>query len=822
MEIFLLLVVIILIIIFQSTQNSKLKHLQEHIGVLQKQLNEFVKKQTETKSIEKTTEQSPVIVPQVKEEEEKNVLPFIVEEVIDESELKKETEKKNISEEKIQVFENQNPVYKKAPEIKQPQASWWERFTEKNPDLEKFIGENLLSKIAITILVLGIAFFVKYAIDKEWINETARVGIGILAGSIVMAFAHRLRLNFKAFSSVLVAGAIAVFYFTIAIAFHEYHLFTQTIAFFMMVIITAFAVFISVAYDRVELAALAITGGFAVPFMLSTGEGNYKVLFSYVLILDIGMLVLAYIRNWNLINILSYAYSVVLYAGWLAAKVIGQEGAPYKGAFIFGLVFYIVFVTMNVVNNIKEKRNFNFGELIILVSNTFVFYISGMLILHNWYPESKGIYTIALGFFNFALCATLYRIFKADKKLVYLLLGITLTFATLAAPVQLKGNYITLFWGAETALLVWLASRAGLKGFSIAAMIVSGLTLLSLTYNFGMVYGNNSDEYLQPLLNKGFVTGFLCGVFFLAASIFIRNEQRTESRINDIAFGHVVGIAGIFLLYLTGFLEIHQQSSYYLFSNSVVGVSAFYHITFTAALSVFLLYRYSKVNAIVSFILLSVNVIYYMTVYSIAPYHELQDRCTGAHGSYIAYVFHFFALIALTVQCIATIRAAVTHNDFVFKGKSLLLWIYGICAVVILSNEALLNTVTFKMHDFYRKDYYLVIDVYNYIHEQAVKIVLPVLWAIISFAFLSTGIKKQVRQLRIMALALLGLMLIKLFVYDINDVSEAGKIIAFIILGVVLLVMSFMYQKIKAMIMEEEKADDTEKNTELNPSTDEI
>ena len=45
----------------------------------------------------------------------------------------------------------------------------------------------------------------------------------------------------------------------------------------------------------------------------------------------------------------------------------------------------------------------------------------------------------------------------------------------------------------------------------------------------------------------------------------------------------------------------------------------------------------------------------------------------------------------------------------------------------------------------------------------------------------------------------------KLFTYDIKDASEAGKIIAFIILGVVLLIISFMYQKIKALLVDTEK-----------------
>lgn len=97
----------------------------------------------------------------------------------------------------------------------------------------------------------------------------------------------------------MVAGAISIFYFTIAIAFHEYELFSQTLAFIIMVVITAFSVLISVAYNRQELAVLSTIGGFAVPFMVSTGRGNYVVLFTYIAILNIGILAISYFKKWN-------------------------------------------------------------------------------------------------------------------------------------------------------------------------------------------------------------------------------------------------------------------------------------------------------------------------------------------------------------------------------------------------------------------------------------------------------------------------------------------------------------------------------------------
>jgi len=831
MAIFLILVLTVLIIIFHSNHNSKFRELHGHLEQLQKQLAEALKQRPVVAS-EKKEEIAPaqkVIIPEKKIEppvikDEEKIIEKKKEEVppppIIEKKVEKEPEVVNIP-----VIENPQPRVTRPPVIEEPQLSWYEKFKERNPDLEKFIGENLLSKIAITILVLGIAFFVKYAIDKDWINEAARVGIGVLCGSIVMVFAHKLRIKFKPFSSVLVAGAVAIFYFTIGIGFHEYHLFSQTVAFAIMFVITGFSVFISVAYDRVELAALSIVGGFAVPFMLSTGAGNYKVLFTYILILDIGMLVLAYLKKWNLINILAYVFTIILYCAWLGSKVFNTIEPPYAGAFLFGLIFYAVFVLMNVVNNIKEKREFSYVELIILISNTFVFYVSGMLILREWHWEYKGIYTVALGSFNFILGLILYKYFKADKKLVYLLIGMTLTFATLAAPVQLKGNYITLFWGAEVAMLIWLSFRSQLKAFKLASMIVGVLMLCSLLIDFGKIYGDHHKDVLEILANKGFITGLASSIFLFVGAIILNRNKDTLSEgydINSRVYSNILKITGISIAYLTGFLEIYHQSSYYIYSgNSVMSISCFYHVLFTSVLGIILLKKYNNSNNTFSFIFLSINLVYFTFVFSNAPYHELLERCRGEHSDSIGYMVHFVALVALVSHALITIKAAMKHSNFIIEAKTSLLWLFGLFSIIIISNEVLLNIMVAKLSSFVRiNEYDLVQLIYNDIHVQAIKIALPVTWGIIAFTFLNIGIRKQLKALRIMALVLLAITIIKLFTYDINNVSEAGKIIAFILLGVVLLIMSFMYQKIKALILSEEPivTNETNPNNEENIS----
>ena len=264
MEIFLLLVLILLVVIFNSAKGSKVARIEQKLQNIEKYLNTIQFNQTQQPVVQKSESKAepikeaivpvtpnPTIVPDIIITIPDIQKPIIKEVVEEEAVIKiteattnttiiNEAEHKNTSgNEQIQVPINK-PVNKPVPK-----QSWYDEFRKNNPDLEKFIGENIVSKIGVAILVIGIAFFVKFAIDQNWIKPIGRVAIGVLCGLIVLGFAHRLRKNFQAFSSVLVAGGIAVFYFTIGIAFHQYHIFGQTAAFIIMLLITSFSVFIS-------------------------------------------------------------------------------------------------------------------------------------------------------------------------------------------------------------------------------------------------------------------------------------------------------------------------------------------------------------------------------------------------------------------------------------------------------------------------------------------------------------------------------------------------------------------------------------------------
>ncbi len=840
MEIFLLLVVIVLLIIFHATKNSKLKKTEQRLNNIENYLNKLYFNQTQITST--LNEKTVTTVKDVNETVVPPVKPTIVPPKIEETPIiivKKDLsppvkeiekiEKIEVNETefiKVEVNQTQQPV---KPNL--PSEGWYSKFRKNNPDLERFIGENILSKIAISILVIGIGLFVKYAIDEDWINEVARVGIGILCGGIVLGFAHRLHKKFKAFSSVLVGGGISIFYFTIGIAFHQYHIFDQTIAFIIMLAITAFSVFISVLYNRIELAALSIIGGFATPFMVSTGAGNYQVLFTYILILDVGMLILAYLRKWNLINILAYCFTMLIYFGWLQTRVIGETNPPYKGALLFSGIFYVVFILMNIINNVKEKRKFGAIELMILISNSFLFFGGSMQILNSYYPELKGLFTVLLAGFNLICSFLLYKKFKADAILVYLMIGLTLTFITIAAPVQLHGNYITIFWALESVLLIWLAQKSQIVLFRFASIIISVLMLFSLFIDWGNIYTGYNLYQVKIILNKAFITGLVSSLSLLAIVVLLSKETERLKYLgitfNPKNYSSVLKIGFITLIYLTGLLEvIYQVNQWFSTPLTVAILIQAYHLLFLTALNIAAIKMQNKATQITVYILNFISLGVFLLGFAWLPIFEYKDYLFTSEMNNTGFIFHWVSLMAFVFIVYRMYKAINRQESFIYNTRILNTILISIVTVYLASLELVLTISKLNLINVFNPksdyEYSYKMSELNTLITHVVKIGFPILWGILAFIFLVIGMKKFNKTFRIISLLLIAIILLKLFTYDIKDASAAGKIIAFIILGILLLVTSFMYQKIKALLLDDsnEKLSDTKTELKEEPKQD--
>lgn len=701
---------------------------------------------------------------------------------------------------------------------KKSPASWFQQFKEKNPDLEKFIGENLINKIGILILVLGISYFVKYAIDKDWINEPARVGIGFLSGSILMLIAHRLKAKFASFSSVIVAGGISVYYFTIFIAFQEYQLFSQTVAFALMIIITAFSTLVSLSYNRQELAVLALLGGLASPFLISSGEGNYLVFFSYLIVLNIGILAVSYFKKWKLVNLLAFVSSTLMFGIWLT-KEIGGEEFVHAHAFSFALIFYLLFSISSVINNIKSKGLFNGIERATIIANTFLYFGFSYLVLADWQSSFIGLFTLLFAFYNISYASILYRRLGSDKTNIYLLVGIALSFVTLAVPLQFEGNQITLFWAVEAALLLWLAKKSKVNSFTLASLLVQLLAIISLIMDWFRYASDESDYTI--IFNPIFITGLVVIGTLIFSKIILKELDTLKTKFFSLPapiYRSVLASLAIIISYFVGILETSYQAHSYFEGQTphILGFS--YHFIFLSILVFFSLRTSQKALSRMGLLIgITSTLLLVFSFYNLLEVELINVNFSKGSLTSLAFNLHYIALI-LSLYILYTFfkhypQLAQAHD----KTKSSIEWFTLLILVSLLSQEVIIQGLNMGMADFYptaqeitefalNEPYQIkkfVSDGFWNAKIQIVKSALPILWGFLAFVILLAGIKNQSKNLRIGALALLGLTILKLFIYDIKDVSETGKIVAFILLGVLILVISFVYQKIKKLVVDE-------------------
>jgi uncharacterized membrane protein len=807
----LLLALIIIVVVQNGNLKSYLSKLEGEIKMLQKQLNKvlFENASKPFPPIEEAKPEVPVApTPEKKPyvslfsaEERENIeanfaatnivesVPVVNEKIIEEK----------VVEETIPQVEETIPNFS-APPVRekyipvQPAPTFFER----HPDMEKFIGENLVNKIGIAILVLAIGFFVKYAIDQQWIGRVGRVAIGLLCGGILIGIAHKMRNTYKSFSSVLAGGGLAVFYFTITLAYKQFGLFGQTTAFVIMLIITAFAVALSILYDKQELAIISLVGGFIAPFLVSTGTGNYVTLFIYLIVLNSGLLIIAYNKSWRLLNLLSFIFTIILFGSWLFMIPYDAPAGRYANGFLFAIIFYLLFFAINIAYNVSEKKKFVASDFGILLANTALFFGAGIYCLSKMGAiEFKGLFSACMGIFNLAASYFLFRKQKMDTNILYLLIGITLTFISITAPLQLHGNYITLFWASEAVLLFWLYTKSKINIIQYASLLVWVLMLISLLLDWLKIYNAYDKLPLTIIFNKIFITGLFASIatylMFLVGKKEIENNAEAKLIVSN---KNVFRIISLVILFLVGLLEINHQFNYRFPTQNI---STLYLLLYTLSFILVLLTVNQKISKLAlswKALLPMLSTMVVLFLIAEIPTFSIQKDMLFQQKNGTHFIVHWISTILVGI-CLYKLIYLLKNNKEAFKETfNPIVWI--ICAIIVTLLSVEINLLSNQI-------FFSQTNTLEEITRVYIKTGLPILWGVCSFAFMWLGMRYKYRTLRIISLSLFSLTLFKLFAFDIRNIPVGGKIAAFFCLGVLLLVVSFMYQRLKKIIIDDEK-----------------
>jgi uncharacterized membrane protein len=172
------------------------------------------------------------------------------------------------------------------------------------------------------ILFFGVAFLVRYAAEHVDVPIELRLA-GVAIGAIVLlVLGWRLRERAGGYGLVLQGGGIGVLYLVVFGALKIWKLLPAELAFVLLVVIALASAVLAVAQDSRSLAVAGVTGGFLAPILASTGGGSHVMLFSFYLVLDIGVLVIAWYKAWRALNLLAFAFTFGIGAIWGAKAIV--------------------------------------------------------------------------------------------------------------------------------------------------------------------------------------------------------------------------------------------------------------------------------------------------------------------------------------------------------------------------------------------------------------------------------------------------------------------------------------------------------------------
>lgn len=689
-------------------------------------------------------------------------------------------------------------------------------------NLEKFIGENLINKIGIAITVIGVAIGAKYAIEHQLISPLTRIIFGYIIGLGLLGFAIKLKKNYENFSAVLLSGSLAIMYFITFAAYSFYELFPQLVTFGLMVVFTIFAVTAAINYNKQIIAHIGLVGAYAVPFLLSDGSGRVVILFSYMAIINIGILVIAFKKYWKPLYYSSFVLTWIIFLSWFGYQY--DIDLHFKLALIFLAIFFVTFYMMFLAYKLLQKEKFELSDIALMLTNSFIFYGIGYYILdgHIIGEHYLGLFTLGNAFIHSIFSIIFYRQKLADRNLFYLVSGLVLVFITISIPVQLDGNWVTLLWTGEAALLFWIGRTKNVQFYEILSYGLMMLAITSLVQDWITVYNVYDPEHpetrLIPLFNINFLTSLLFIASFGYINILNRNSKYT-SPLKDLeeimqAVSFLLPSVLIVIVYYTFRLEIStyfdqlyhdsfreikmagqtELSSY--FNSDLSNFKTLWIINYSFLYFIILSFLNIKIikskmlgemNLVINTIVLFVFLI--LGLYQLSELREsyLYQTATEIYSKsvfnigmrYVSFAFVGLMLVAIYNYIIQDFLKPIAFNMRVFFDLLLC-----ITLIWIVSSE-LINWM----------------DVMR--HAESYKLGLSILWGLSALLLISLGIWKKKKHLRIIAIVLFGTTLLKLFFYDIRDLDTISKTIVFVTLGILLLIISFLYNKYKLIISDD-------------------
>ena len=328
------------------------------------------------------------------------------------------------------------------------------------------LGGNTVARVGAVVLFIGLSFLAKWAADNALFPPEARLAAIGLAGIALLVQGFRLmRANagdaanaVRSNYALLLQGAgVAVLYLTVFAAFKLYAMIPPLAAFVLMALVCTLSTLLALLANAQTLALVGFAGAFATPILVSTGQGNHVALFSYYLLLNVVIGVVAWLRAWRALNLLGFLSTFLVATLWGALKYTPEH---FESTQPFLIAFFAIYVAIGLFYALRHsgEKGHTLDGMLIFGTPIVSFALQTQLVAHFEYGAA-----ISAVVFSFVYVLLAYAMRARGHPLAHWLTlsyaALALVFATLAVPLAVDGKLTAAIWAIEGAGVFWLSMR---------------------------------------------------------------------------------------------------------------------------------------------------------------------------------------------------------------------------------------------------------------------------------------------------------------------------------------------------------------------------
>ena len=671
-----------------------------------------------------------------------------------------------------------------------------EEYRPKGVTMEYAVATTWLTRVGIVLLVACAGYFLKWSLDNNLMGPATRVAMSVLFGLGMLGGGIRLLGNrWNILGQGFVGGGLATLYFSMYALGPLYHLLDSMVLIFaLMILITVAAGILALYADSMLIAIFGLIGGFCTPILLSTGVPNFIGLFSYLLLLNLGILGIAYVRQWRLLNYLGFVFTYALYIGSLSQ----YQKSDFPVALTFLSLFFVAHSTLVFLHNLRRSIHATILEIIHLVLNAglYAWFAYNLIIDASGRPY-PALMTLALALYFILHVAAFIQLKSTDRRLLVALIALAGFFTTLTMPLALEQETLTLAWALQAFMFLWLGRRLDSAFLRQVAYVVYALTFMRLAvfefprFDFSGATPPDMSAYWKALATRlwtfGGAIGSVAAAFFLELRQTVAPTGQASEPLPDTpdvapaALTHRIFFWGAVA---TIFLYLHSEL-YMLFSFFTPWRPAMLTGLWCAmAVGFLLLYRSAQTTPFFAGLIFFAAGAVAKTFFVDMPGWHLceQGYFNMPYSPFIALMrwLDFASVLALLVA-----GAALLYRQ---GSKTVIPALFGYTAIALLW-------------------LYLTTELYSLLHWKLREFEaggISVLWTLFAFSFITGGIWKRLRAIRIVGLSLFAIVAIKVFMVDMAHMPALYRVIALMIIGILLLLGAFAYLRASKGFIKEE------------------